>query len=171
MLYFAYGANLNLRGFKRRCLKAMPVGAAKLAGYRLEFRTYATIVPDAGAEVLGALYDLTPQCLRSLDEYEGPEYDKITVTVATDDGPKDATAYIMKAGERAPPSVSYFTDIARGYGDWKLDAQVLRRARLMTLHPVKVERVRKLDGADPSAQLQHREKGHGGKTGGGRHLR
>lgn len=171
MLYFAYGANLNLRGFKRRCPKAVPVGTAKLAGYRLEFRTYATIVADASAEVLGALYELTPQCLRALDEYEGPEYDKITVTVVTDDGAKDATAYIMTSGERAPPSVSYFTDIARGYGDWKLDAQVLRRARLTTLHPVKVERARKSGGGDTSAQLQRREEGHGGKTGGGRHQR
>ena len=144
MLYFAYGANLNLRGFKRRCPKAAPVQTAKLKGYRLEFRIYATVVADAKAEVLGALYDLTPQCWRSLDEYEGPEYGKITVTIETDDGAKEAVVYIMKAGERAPPSVSYYGDIARGYGDWKLDALVLRRARLATLHPAKLEKVRPL---------------------------
>jgi len=137
MLYFAYGANLNLRGFKRRCPKATPLGTATLAGYRLEFRTYATIVPDAGAQTLGALYDLTPACWRALDDYEGPEYAKVALTVETGDGPRDATAYVMKAGVRTPPSVAYYGDIARGYTDWKLDAGALRRARLATLHPEK----------------------------------
>jgi gamma-glutamylcyclotransferase (GGCT)/AIG2-like uncharacterized protein YtfP len=139
MLYFAYGANLNLRGLKRRCPKAAPVTTATLKGYRLEFRTYATIVADPKAEVLGALYRLTPQCFRSLDEYEGPEYKKITVTVIVggdaNGESQEATAYMMHAGERAPPSVMYFTDIARGYADWKLDVKVLRRARYALLQP------------------------------------
>jgi gamma-glutamylcyclotransferase (GGCT)/AIG2-like uncharacterized protein YtfP len=136
MLYFAYGANLNLRGMKRRCPKAEPVTAAVLKGYRLEFRTFATIVADPKAEVLGALYRLTPQCFRALDEYEGEEYEKITVKI---DG-QEAVAYIMKAGDLlkkglAPPAVMYFTDIARGYADWKLDVNVLRRARYALLQP------------------------------------
>jgi len=141
MFYFAYGANLNLRGMKRRCPKATPVSVATLTRYRLEFRTYATIVPDAGANVLGALYELTPACWRSLDGFEGPEYDKITVTVETVEGPLQATAYALKAGERAPPSVAYYGEIARGYTDWKLDAGALRKARLATLHAVKPEKI------------------------------
>lgn len=140
MLYFAYGANLNLRGMKRRCPRATPLHAAKLKGYRLEFRTFATIVPDADAEVLGALYALTPQCWRDLDEYEGPEYGKIAVTVETADGPQEATAYIMSAGARAAPSVMYFNIIARGYSDWKYDVRILRRARYALLHPQKPEK-------------------------------
>lgn len=140
MLYFAYGANLNLRGMKRRCPKAEPVTAATLKGYRLEFRTYATIIADPKADVLGALYRLTPQCFRSLDEYEGPEYKKITVTVDANGEAQEATAYMMHAGAlfekgRAPPSVMYFTDIARGYADWKLDVNVLRRVRYALLQP------------------------------------
>jgi gamma-glutamylcyclotransferase (GGCT)/AIG2-like uncharacterized protein YtfP len=135
MLYFAYGANLNLRGMKRRCPKAEPVTAATLKGYRLEFRTYATIIADPKADVLGALYRLTPQCFRALDEYEGPEYKKITVTVDANGTAQDATTYMMHAGERAPPSVMYFTDIARGYADWKLDVNVLRRVRYALLQP------------------------------------
>jgi gamma-glutamylcyclotransferase (GGCT)/AIG2-like uncharacterized protein YtfP len=137
MLYFAYGANLNLRGIKRRCPKAVPVSAAVLGGYRLEFRIYATVVPEAGGEVLGALYELTPACWRALDEYEGPEYDKVAVTVETGEGPREATIYVLKAGVRTPPSVAYYGDIARGYTDWKLDPAALRRARLATLHPEK----------------------------------
>lgn len=141
MLYFAYGANLNLRGMKRRCPKSTPVSVATLTGYRLEFRIYATIVPDAGAYVLGALYELTPACWRSLDGYEGPGYDKIIVTVETTNGAVQATAYVSKAGERAPPSVAYYGEIARGYTDWKLDAGHLRKARLATLHAAKPEKI------------------------------
>ena len=153
MFYFAYGANLNLRGMKRRCPKATAHSAATLAGYRLEFRIYATIVPDKDAKVLGALYELTPACWRSLDGYEGPEYDKISVTVETNDGPQQATAYALKAGERAPPSVAYYGDIARGYTDWKLDATHLRKARLATLHPEKSKPVKPMPRGGGAGEL------------------
>jgi gamma-glutamylcyclotransferase (GGCT)/AIG2-like uncharacterized protein YtfP len=139
-LYFAYGANLDLRGIKRRCPKATPVIAASLSGYRLEFRRFATIVAEPRAEVSGALYMLTRNCWHALDAYEGPEYDKIKVTVDTFEGPREAMAYAMRHGERAPPSLAYFSTIARGYRDWKLDANALRRARLATLHPVKLQK-------------------------------
>ncbi len=137
MLYFAYGANLNLRGMKRRCPQAKPMIAATLQGHRLEFRTFITIVPDARGAVTGALYDLTPACLRALDHYEGESYTQIAVTVETADGPRDAVTYIMPAGTRTPPGVQYFTEIARGYADWKLDVALLRKARIATLHPEK----------------------------------
>ncbi len=141
MLYFAYGANLNQRGFKRRCPKATPLSAAVLPGYRLEFRTYATIVADKSTSVQGALYTLTSACFHALDKYEGNEYGKVTVTVDTAAGPREAVAYIMHAGTRAPPSVAYYGDIQRGYTDWKLDTVALRRARLATLHPEKAQKV------------------------------
>ena len=141
MLYFAYGANLNLRGMKRRCLKSKPLMGATLPGYRLEFRTYATIVVDDTADVVGALYELTTACWRDLDAYEGPEYKRIPVTVETAEGPREAMAYAMTDGKRAPPSIAYYGEIARGYTDWKLDALRLRRARLATLHPEKPAKV------------------------------
>jgi gamma-glutamylcyclotransferase (GGCT)/AIG2-like uncharacterized protein YtfP len=168
MLYFAYGANLNLRGMKRRCPRATPVSAATLKGYRLEFRTYATIVADAAAEVLGALYELTPQCWRSLDDFEGDDYEKITITVDTAQGAREATAYIMKAGARGAPSVAYFTELARGYTDWKYDAGILRRARYALLQPVKPEKSR---NGNATPQLRGGEERHGGKAGGGGHQR
>lgn len=150
MLYFAYGANLNLRGMKRRCPRAVAAGAAKLDGYRLEFRTHATIVPDPNAEVPGVLYRLTPGCWRALENYEGPEYTRIAVTVETSEGRHEATAYVLKAGERAAPSLTYFTEIARGYVDWKFDPAPLRRARLATLHALKSEKSpRRGGGAAP----------------------
>lgn len=140
MLYFAYGANLNLRGMKRRCPRASAVCVATLPAHRLEFRNFITIVPDAASAVTGALYKLTPACWRALEEYEGADYEKITVDVHTDEGAKQALAYIMREGARQAPALAYYTDIARGYADWKLDESVLRRARLATLHPQKAPR-------------------------------
>ena len=133
MLYFAYGANLNLRNVKRCAPQAKPLCVAKLSGYRLIFRGYADMAPDKDAYVFGALYDITPACVRAFDKYEGDDYRKIDVTVDTDDGPRKATAYIMKGGDIAPPQLAYYNVVARGYADWKLDAEPLRRARFATV--------------------------------------
>ena len=138
MIYFAYGANLNLRNLKRSAPQAKPLCVGKLAGYRLVFRGYADIAPDKDGVVLGALYDITPVGVRALDTYEGEDYRKIDVTVNTDDGPRQAMAYVMKGGDIAPPQIAYYTVIARGYADWKLDAEPLRRARYASVRPVKV---------------------------------
>lgn len=133
MLYFAYGANLNVRGMKRRCPQAQAIGVATLNGYRLEFRRFITLAPDPKGTVPGVLFELTPACRRALDTYEGADYSKIEVKVATAEGDAAATAYIMKSGERAPPTIAYYNEIARGYTEWKFDVQILRRARLAIL--------------------------------------
>ncbi len=141
MLYFAYGANLNLRGMKRRCPRATALSVATLKGYRLEFRGFVTIAADVSGAVPGALFELTPACWRALENYEGPDYEKIDVTVETAEGPRVAAAYIMSGGTRASPTLAYFSEIARGYSDWKLDHGPLRRARIATLHPEKPNRI------------------------------
>ncbi len=59
VLYFAYGANLDLRRFRRRCPGAVVLGRALLRNYQLAFTRYdrhekggvADIVPEAGAQV------------------------------------------------------------------------------------------------------------------------
>ena len=124
MLYFAYGANLNLRNLKRSAPQAKPLCVAKLSAYRLVFRGYADVAPDKDGAVLGALYEITPACVRALDTYESEDYRKIDVTVDTDDGPR---------GDIAPPQLAYYNIIARGYEDWKLDLEPLRRARFATV--------------------------------------
>src|SRR3990172_11142414 len=79
LLYFAYGSNLDLRRFRRRCPAAAVVGRARLPDHQLSFTRYsrtskggvADIVPEPGAEVWGALYEVDEPCLAALDEYEG----------------------------------------------------------------------------------------------------
>lgn len=122
---------------KRRCPRATALGLATLKGFRLEFRKFVTIEPDAAGTVTGALYELTPACLRALEIYEGSDYAKQDVTIETASGPQKAMAFVMTGGERAPPTLPYFGEIARGYTDWKLDHATLRRARIATLHETK----------------------------------
>ena len=143
-LYFAYGSNLWKRGMLRRCPQAQPLTVARLTGYRLIFRGYADIAPDAGAVVTGALYRVTAACLRALDAYEDAPalYTRMEVTVETTDGPQTAFTYIMTPREGSTgmtaravgvPAPAYYGEIARGYNDWKLDPAGLRRARAQPL--------------------------------------
>ncbi len=136
MLYFAYGSNLNVKAMRRRCPAAKPLTAARLVGYRLQFQTYCAIVPDAKHSVPGALFELTPACVRALDRYEGDAFRQITLTVNRSDTGEDVDAMAYEKitpGKTAPPSMDYVRQVAAGYRDWGLDERVLRRARYDTL--------------------------------------
>src|SRR3990172_6059184 len=104
ILYFAYGANLDLRRFRRRCPGAAVVGRARLPDYQLAFTRYsraekggvADIVPQPGADVWGALYEIDASCFAALDDYEGAprSYRRATVRVIDDTGlDREAVAY------------------------------------------------------------------------------
>jgi gamma-glutamylcyclotransferase (GGCT)/AIG2-like uncharacterized protein YtfP len=140
MLYFAYGANVNQRNIKRYAPRARALGAARLPGYRLVFKQFADVIKDANSSVAGVLYEITAPCELALDRYEDfPKlYGKATVTVETAGGPRNAMIYVMNGGAIAPPDVAYFNIIARGYGEWKFDAKILREARFATLRPTRV---------------------------------
>jgi gamma-glutamylcyclotransferase (GGCT)/AIG2-like uncharacterized protein YtfP len=140
-LYFAYGSNLLRRAMAQRCPRSHPLERATVAGYRLVFRGFADLIADPSSTLHGALYRVTPACLRALDAYEGvPEqYRRVTLTTLTETGPCEALAYAMNVSDEtagfAPPALAYYGEIARGYADWGLDQQALRRARLASVHP------------------------------------
>jgi gamma-glutamylcyclotransferase len=78
-LYFAYGSNLCEALLKSRCPSAQRVGIARIDGHRIGFTRMsarqgggvADLMPEAGSQVWGALFDLAESDLDSLDEYEG----------------------------------------------------------------------------------------------------
>lgn len=142
MLYFAYGSNLNLRRMKRHAARAKPIGVARLAGYKLVFRRFIDIAPEKTGVVWGALYEITPACERTLDAYEDCPalYRKITVRVEIDGAIKDAMAYVMNDDGVAPPAIAYFTVVAQGYRDWKLDLAPLTKARIAVMHAQKMQK-------------------------------
>jgi gamma-glutamylcyclotransferase (GGCT)/AIG2-like uncharacterized protein YtfP len=125
VLYFAYGANMDTRRFRRRCPGAVALGRAMLRNYRLAFTRYdraekggvADIVAEAGTQVWGALYDIDERCLRALDDYEGAPraYRRETVRVADDRGGEhEAIAYVANRTGEFAPSKTYLAQIVRG---------------------------------------------------------
>jgi gamma-glutamylcyclotransferase (GGCT)/AIG2-like uncharacterized protein YtfP len=131
VLYFAYGANLDLRRFRRRCPGANVAGRARLPGYQLAFTRYdrhekggvADIVPEPGAEVWGALYEIDASSFAALDDYEGAPraYRRALVRVIDDAGvEREAVAYIGNKTGAFAPSRAYLAQITRGARDHAL---------------------------------------------------
>lgn len=125
-LYFAYGANLNRDSMSWRCPRARPLRALYLQDWQLEFSTHATVRPQPGAAVAGALWEITPECEHSLDRFEGYPvyYDKHCVSI---DG-QEVMLYVMQHARPALPNAGYLTTIAEGYADWNLDTEYLWHA-------------------------------------------
>jgi gamma-glutamylcyclotransferase (GGCT)/AIG2-like uncharacterized protein YtfP len=117
--YFAYGSNCNLDQMVTRCPKAKPVSTVTLPNYILIFNGVASIRRKKGAEVLGVLWEITPECEQSLDRYEGfPRlYGKKKVTVYAGDGSATrAMVYVMVPGrEPGLPSTTYYEGIKTGF--------------------------------------------------------
>ena len=139
-LYFAYGSNINLDQMAHRCPDAKPLGPVTLDNYELLFRGrgdgggFATIAPCEGGQVQGLLWEITPQCERSLDIYESyPRfYDKQTVSVRDRQGVDyQVMAYVM-TGELsrnpAAPSQHYYAGIAEGLWQNKMSIEPLEQA-------------------------------------------
>ena len=132
MYYFAYGSNLNRKQMSQRCPDSKPERVATLPNYKLVFVGWerqwrggvASIRPLRDEKVRGAIYEISEQCLRRLDRYEGypHSYGRLTVTVFDEDGePIQAITYI-KAGraEETQPSAEYVSVIQQGYKDWRI---------------------------------------------------
>lgn len=133
-LYVAYGSNLHKKQMEERCPGAVPYAVGTLEGWELIYRglepekIYATIQKKEGAATPVALWDITPENEKSLDEYEvyPTLYYKEDVPVTLQDGQTiTAMVYIM-AEEAKPgrPSDTYIQTIREGYGDSGLDLSV-----------------------------------------------
>jgi len=132
MYYFAYASNLNRKQMQERCPESEPFFTATLPNYKLVFVGWsrqwrggkASIRPFRGEKVLGAVYEISEQCLRRLDRYEGypGDYDRINVTVFNEDGePVQAVAYIKTGhAEETKPSPEYLAVVQQGYRDWQI---------------------------------------------------
>ena len=130
-LYFAYGMNTNRDEMAYRCPTAVPMGKAILPGYRFEFKSFATIVPDTDSSVEGVLWTITDRDEQALDVLEGyPEfYDKRHVTIQQGID-YIAMTYIMSPREQNYPlSDGYYSMVSEGYQQFGLSQQQLLEAR------------------------------------------
>ncbi|WP_341478113.1 gamma-glutamylcyclotransferase family protein [Clostridium chromiireducens] len=136
-LYVAYGSNMNLEQMSHRCPKAKVVGIGILKDYKLTFRGrykgVANIEPCKDKEVPIVLWEITEECERALDLYEGyPNfYIKKDIEVTVGDESKTAMVYVMSKEYTdmvAAPTEYYFNVIARGYSDNRIDLKPLQIA-------------------------------------------
>jgi len=128
--YFAYASNLSRKQMSERCPDSQPKFIATLPNYKLIFTGWsrkwrggvASIKPFQGERVIGAVYEISPACLRSLDKYEGypNTYSHLNVRVITEDGDRvEAVTYIKREqSEETQPSREYLAVIQQGYKDW-----------------------------------------------------
>ena len=138
-LYFAYGMNTNKEEMAYRCPDAVPLGRAILPGYRLEFKSFATIVPSPGETVEGVLWTITEPDESALDILEGyPEfYDKKTVSVEHNDQSYIAMTYIMGPREKGhAPSSGYYSMVSEGYQAFGLSQQQLLDAKNRSINEI-----------------------------------
>jgi len=131
-LYFAYGMNTNKEEMAYRCPGARALGRAVLPGYRFEFKSFATIVPDPKESVEGVLWTITDTDESALDILEGyPEfYDKKTVSIEHNRQSYIAMTYIMGPREKNhAPTDGYYSMVSEGYQSFGLNQQQLLEAR------------------------------------------
>ncbi len=125
--YFAYASNLNKKQMRERCPDSKSLYKATLPNYKLIFADWsrqlkggkATIVLFRGEKVLGAVYEVSDQCMNRLDKYE-TSYNRIKVNVFDEDGDSVEAITYIKSGQpqEAKPSQEYLSVIQQGYKDW-----------------------------------------------------
>ena len=130
MYYFAYASNLNRKQMAERCPDSKPRFVATLPNHKLIFAGWmrkwrgatASIKPSQGEKVVGAVYDISDTCLRSLDKHEDypATYGRVTKMVFTEDGERvEAITYVKREqSEEGKPSPEYIAVIQQGYRDW-----------------------------------------------------
>jgi gamma-glutamylcyclotransferase (GGCT)/AIG2-like uncharacterized protein YtfP len=131
MLYFAYGANTNIESMDMRCPDANLIGAIALPNWKLVFKSVADIELSPNKMVHGVLWDITDDCERSLDYFEGfphlyrKEYFEVKLKVNGIEKVETVMFYKMNRSEYYPPSDFYFRTIEEGYIQNKICTDLL----------------------------------------------
>jgi gamma-glutamylcyclotransferase (GGCT)/AIG2-like uncharacterized protein YtfP len=138
-IYIAYGSNLNIRQMKRRCPNANIIGKCILEDYKLEFRGVANIIKKKGEKVPIGLWEITEECEKALDIYEGyPKlYRKEYININVNGKEELGMAYVMNYKTIAPPSELYYNIIQQGYKDFQISNIALRKALIESIRYTK----------------------------------
>lgn len=136
-LYWAYGSNLNIEQMNYRCPAAVPIEPLTVKNLVLRFRGVADVAYLTGAHCEGGLWEITDECEDALDDYEGvgPRgfgglYRKCYFDYADPDTGEihKVLYYKMNRTGIMPPSEGYLDCIVKGYADFGIDTERLRKA-------------------------------------------
>ena len=131
MLYFAYGSNLNHYQMKNiRCFGSQYLKAFFLKDYKLIFCHpnklnkfgYANIIKKRGSQVAGAIWEITKEHEKILDDYE--QFPNIYQKEHFYLGGKKIMFYIMNKFIFKNPPKSYIDTINKGYEDCNIDLRI-----------------------------------------------
>jgi gamma-glutamylcyclotransferase len=137
--YFAYGSNLDRSQLIDRVGKVDVLGKGILKDHKLTFDIFssrwgggvADIVQFLGSIVYGAIYILTDEQLKKLDEYEGVPnvYQRFNVRVLTEtEDLVDAITYsVVNKQEFIRPSPTYLERIIKGLISHGYEENVVRQ--------------------------------------------
>lgn len=128
--YIAYGSNMNVEQMSRRCPNAKPIGKTVLQNYKLVFKGVADIEKSESEEVPIVVWEITKECEKALDIYEGyPRlYRKEYVPILINGKTELAMVYVMNYAKGAKPSEYYYNVIKQGYKDFDINTAPLEKA-------------------------------------------
>ena len=134
MLYFAYGSNLNHYQMKNiRCFGSRYLKTFFLKDYKLIFCHpnklnkfgYANIMQKRGSQVAGAIWSITKEHEKILDDYE--QFPSIYQKQYFYLEEKKIMFYIMSKYIIKDPPKSYIDIINKGYEDCNIDLRISYR--------------------------------------------
>lgn len=130
LIYIAYGSNMNMEQMSRRCPNAKPIGKTVLKNYKLVFKGVADIEKSESEEVPVVVWEITKECEKALDIYEGyPRlYRKEHVEIEINGKTELAMVYVMNYAKGAKPSEYYYNVIKQGYKDFDINTAPLEKA-------------------------------------------
>jgi hypothetical protein len=122
-LYAAYAVSLDPRRMAERAPHSPLHGTGWVTGWRLTFGgeelgwdgALATLVEDPNEQVYVAVYDLTAEDERSLDQWESIDlghFQKMKLRVHMLEGDVLAWVYLLDAYEGGLPSATYLHEVA-----------------------------------------------------------
>jgi len=134
MLYFAYGSNMNHYQMKNiRCFGSKYLKAFYLKDYKLIFSHpnklnkygYGNIIKKKGSRVIGAIWKITIEHEKILDNYE--QFPNIYKKEYFYFRGKKVMFYIMCKYFIKDPPKSYIDTINKGYEDCNIDLRIKYR--------------------------------------------
>jgi gamma-glutamylcyclotransferase (GGCT)/AIG2-like uncharacterized protein YtfP len=132
-LYFAYGANMERGAMRLRCPGAIPLGLARLSGWRYVIvEGYGSVAPAPGARVHGVLWRLTARDLAALNIFESLDsglYRRAMLTVETGEGRRRALVYVGRRHGRRRPMPGYQERLVAAAEMWQLPQRYVAELR------------------------------------------